>query len=216
MRALLEKDIRLILIRKSTIFIFLVIGLVFSFSFSDASSSAYLTVCGLILALSTLSYDDSDNCMEYLLTLPCSRKGYVVEKYIFIYGTALIAGLIGTIIVVISHIMSGTPVESMMLIETIVSIFPVMVFVGGFMIPLQLKFGPEKTRIVLLAVFGVVFLLAFAISSVQSAKNIYESLILALETMTPFVIAIIAVIVAIVLSAVSLIISMRVVEKKEY
>lgn len=216
MTALFEKDMRLIFIRKSVLYMYLVIGVVFSCAFSSSFSGAYLTMLGTILALSTLSYDDSDNCMEFLFTLPCTRKQYVMEKYLFVYGFSLAAGLIGMIIGVIAGSVKGEPVDSLMFVEIIASEVPIFVIIGGIMIPLQLKFGPERTRVVFLLIFGTVFGIAFLISRISKMVDVIADFAIKLDSMSMLSLAAISAVILIVFSLISVFISIKIIEKKEF
>ena len=212
MAALFEKDVRLLLLRKSTLFLFLIIGVLFTWEFSSSFSGAYLTMLGTLLALSTLSYDDSDNCMEFLFTLPCTRKQYVMEKYLFVYGISFVAGILAIVIIIASAMMKGIPVTASTIIEAIVSELPIFVMTGGIMIPLQMKFGPEKSRMVLLALMGFVFATAF-ITDVDGILNYIAD---AANSMNSLKLMIVGGIILIMLSLVSIFISMKIMENKEY
>lgn len=216
MMGLLEKDLRLILIRKSTLVIYLVIGIVFTWQFSGSVSGAYLTMLATMLALSTLSYDSSDNCMEFLLTLPCTRKQFVMEKYIFVYGFAFIAGMVGLVIIFVAGLIGGTPVGADLIFETIASELPILVITGGIMIPLYLKYGPEKTRIVLMAIIGVAFILAYMLSKLEEAENSLKNMVNTLNSMSQIGVVLILIVVLVVLSIISGAISMKIVNDKEY
>lgn len=216
MTALLEKDLRLILIRKSALYIYLMIGIIFTWEFSNSFSGAYLTMLGTMLALSTLSYDDSDNCMEFIFTLPCTRKQYVLEKYLFVYGFSLVAGLIGIVIIIASNLMKGEPVNVAMFADTIASELPILVIAGGIMIPLQLKFGPEKTRIVLMVLIGIVFILGFTITKIPHVEKLFENIVNTLNTISLIELLIILVVILISLSILSFLISMKIMFNKEY
>lgn len=216
MTALLEKDLRLILLRKSTLVIYLIIGVVFTGEFSSSFSGAYLTMLGTMLALSTLSYDDSDNCMEFLFTLPCTRKQYVIEKYLFVYGFSFVAGLIGIAIIVAASLVKGDPVTAEMFVEVIASELPILVITGGLMIPLQLKFGPEKTRMVLIAVIGMIFIAGYMVSRITGAENFLKKLTETLDAMNPASVAIVGVGVLVVLSVISMMISVKIMDNKEF
>lgn len=216
MMALLEKDIRLILLRKSTLVIFIVIGVAFTWGFSNTFSGAYLTMLGTLLALSTLSYDDSDNCMEFLFTLPCTKRQYVTEKYLFVYGFSFIAGLIGMVIVIISNLVNGLPVNGTVIAEVLASVLPILVVTGGLMIPLQMKFGPEKSRIVLLAIIGAVFLAGYLISKASDGVSGIMNIINAIDSMNGLTIAAVTALALIIITAVSYIISTRIMNNKEY
>lgn len=43
-----------------------------------------MTMFGAMIAVGTLSYDETDNGLAFLMTLPVDRKTYVREKYLFI------------------------------------------------------------------------------------------------------------------------------------
>ena len=45
----------------------------------------FVTAMCMMMVITTISYDDSDNGLAFLLTLPVSRKTYVTEKYIFAF-----------------------------------------------------------------------------------------------------------------------------------
>ena len=215
MRALFEKDLRLILIRKSTLFIFLIIGVVFTLSFSNSFSGAYLTMLGTMLALSTISFDDSDNCMAFLFTLPCTRKQYVLEKYLFVYGFSFVAGLIGLVIIIILNITKGSVVNEAVLIEILASEIPILVITGGLMIPLQLKFGPEKSRIVLMSIIGVVLIAGFMISKSSYATTVMEQFYRLMDGNTSMKFLAMLIVVLMIITVISTLATSRIMNDKE-
>ena len=216
MRALFEKDLRLILIRKSSLFIFLIIGIVFTWNFSGSFSGAYLTMLGMLLALSTISYDDSDNCMAFLFTLPCTRRQYVYEKYLFIYGFSFVAGIIGLVIVLIASLLKGEAINSEMVVDVLVSEIPILVITGGIMIPLQLKYGPEKARIVLISIIGLLFAIGAMINKIWGLEEALTSIDEALNAMNYISIIVAFLVVLVISSVISLQITRQIITKKEY
>lgn len=216
MRALFEKDLRLILIRKSSLFIFLIIGIVFTWNFSSSFSGAYLTMLGMLLALSTISYDDSDNCMAFLFTLPCTRRQYVYEKYMFIYGFSFVAGIIGLVIVLIASLLKGEAINSEMVVDVLVSEIPILVITGGIMIPLQLKYGPEKARIVLISIIGLLFAIGAMINKIWGLEEALTSIDEALNAMNYISIIVAFLVVLVISSVISLQITRQIITKKEY
>lgn len=216
MRALFEKDIRIVLMRKSTLLIFLVIGVIFTWSYSNYFSGAYLTMLGTMIALSTISYDDADNCMAFLFTLPCTRKQYVLEKYMFVYGFSFLAGLTGLVIIVVSSMVKGEMVNEVVIIETLASEIPILVITGGIMIPLQLKFGSEKSRIILMSLIGIVLIIGVIATKNDRIKSLVDYLDNTLNSNTPIGALLVLIIILIVLSVISVCISGRIVDRKEY
>ena len=88
MKGLFIKDLEL-LKGNAKILVAAVLMAVF-FMFTSATDVTFVMyyvtmMCGF-LVLSTMSYDDFDNGMAYLMTLPVSRKTYVREKYVFGLG----------------------------------------------------------------------------------------------------------------------------------
>lgn len=215
MKTLFEKDLRLILLRRSTLFIFLVIGVIFTWQFSDSFSGAYMTMLGNLLALGTLSYDDNDNCMAFLFTLPCTRKQYVMEKYLFVYGFSFLAGLIGMAIIIISNLVSGNPITILKLAEILASELPILFAVGGIMIPLQLKFGPEKSRIVFLGIFGVIAIALYALSELSPSVNLLGNLVKTLDAMNPVAVTLGLAVILAAMTIISFIITTKIMENKE-
>lgn len=216
MRALFEKDFRLIMIRKSSLLIYLIIGVVFTWSFSGSFSGAYITMLGTILALSTISYDDADNCMEFIFTLPCTRRQYVIEKYLFIYGFSFVAGLIGLVIIIAASFLKGVPINESMILEIAASEIPILIITGGLMMPLQLKFGAEKSRVVLLILFGIGCVIVFAASKMTNAKSLLIGISDTLNSVNPVSLVVISGIILIAFALVSALISVKIVENKEY
>lgn len=216
MRALFEKDIRIVLMRKSTLLIFLVIGVIFTWSYSNYFSGAYLTMLGTMIALSTISYDDADNCMAFLFTLPCTRKQYVLEKYMFVYGFSFLAGLTGLVIIVVSSMVKGEMVNEVVIIETLASEIPILVITGGIMIPLQLKFGSEKSRIILMSLIGIVLIIGVIATKNDRIKSLVDYLDNTLNSNTPIGALLVLIIILIILSVISVCISGRIVDRKEY
>ncbi|MBQ0065272.1 MAG: ABC-2 transporter permease [Firmicutes bacterium] len=216
MRTLFEKDLRLILSRKSTMLIFILIGILFTWSFSSSFSGAYLTMLGTMLALSTISFDDSDNCMAFLFTLPCTRKQYVLEKYLFVYGTSLFAGLVGMVIIILSSIIKGDVVNGTILIEIIASEIPILVMTGGLMIPLQLKYGPEKSRIVLMSILGVVIMAGVLIGKSTYASTILEQINQLMDGITPFYLLVALIAVLVIITILSILVTSKIMNDKEF
>ena len=90
MKGLLIKDFKILKGQKQFFASVLVVTFVFlmtNTSFSFVIS--YITVMTGMLTLTTISYDDHENGMGYLFTLPISRKGYVQEKYLFGFMTTM-------------------------------------------------------------------------------------------------------------------------------
>ena len=78
------KDVNLLKGQKQFFGALFVMIILFTVIQSDPTFSiTYTTLMFAILTMTTMSYDDFENGLCYLLTLPVSRREYVTEKYVF-------------------------------------------------------------------------------------------------------------------------------------
>ena len=124
-----------------------------------------------MFTVSTISYDEFDNCYLFLMTLPVTRKKYVNEKYLYALLSIIFAWCVGLALgMILVVIPSSAGIGAAEWIETCLGyIFTAWIFVG-ILIPLRLKFESEKARyanlIVILGVIIAAFLAASAIEYV--------------------------------------------------
>ena len=82
MRGLIEKDLRLMFKRKQILLVIVFVEIMLGISGSGNFAVVYFTLLGGIIAAGTLSYDEFDNGLEFLFTLPIDRKTYIRGKYV--------------------------------------------------------------------------------------------------------------------------------------
>lgn len=149
MRGLIEKDLRLL---KSQGKLFYLIVALCSLIWLAEKDSAVIYFCYIFeyLVLMTVSFDEFDNGMNFLLTLPITRKLYVQEKYIF--------GIVGTFLVWLFNIVIILFLQEIsqelffnLLINLLIGLFILVACLSLF-----LKFGAEKGRIIFAVIIGVV------------------------------------------------------------
>lgn len=115
----------------------------------------YLTFVFTMFSISSFSYDEYDNCMAFLLSLPVERKDYVKEKYVFSilmsFGGWLLSILLLFVVVMIRRMqVDWTEYIGVSLIYlTGVWLFQ------SVSLPLIFRFGSEKGRICSFAVLGI-------------------------------------------------------------
>ncbi len=86
MKGLMIKDINIMRGNARAILPVMGIGVIYVF-FTDTKISfgmSYIIMLFGMLALSTLAYDEENDGMAYLMTLPVSRYQYVLSKYLFL------------------------------------------------------------------------------------------------------------------------------------
>ena len=84
MKGLFVKDIELMKQQKQFFILVVVMEVILNLAGSGSVSFAtgYFTIVTAIFAITTISYDEFDNGLAFLMTLPVTRKQYVVEKYL--------------------------------------------------------------------------------------------------------------------------------------
>lgn len=220
MKGLLKKDFCLLAGQKTTVMIVLILGIILTISEGDISFAIfYSAFVGATLAISTLSYDSYENGMAFLMTLPMQRKNYVQEKYLFVF---LVSTVLSTIIFALGLIMQMISGKQDVLVETVImfvgALLSIMVLMS-IMIPVQLKFGAEKSRVIMLIVAGVIVLGGFF--STYLIQNFGEELQGVLNyisniQITGVQLLVISILVMVLIVAGSMLIAVKVLEKKEY
>ena len=165
MKALLVKDIRLMKGQKNfLVLLFIMIAFVFISGMDASFFMGYLPFLLMIAAMSTITYDEFDNGMAFLMVLPISRKLYVQEKYLF-GGVLGFTGLASAFVLfLISEINKGSSMTFTQYVLLFLCFLAFVILFLCLMIPIQLKFGSEKGRIVLFIIFfgiiGMVYLVS--------------------------------------------------------
>lgn len=173
MKALFIKDIKLLKSQRQffgAILLMLIIFTVVQDNFSFAIS--YVTLMFGILTITTMGYDDLENGMCYLLTMPVSRKKYVREKFLFGIGTSLCGLISSSVFALAVTTIKGGSFQWEEWVATASACVLIITVTLAVTTPLQLKFGSEKSRMAFLAVYGVGFLGVFAVMKFCKAAGI--------------------------------------------
>ena len=180
-------------------------------------SLGFLVMMLSLAALSTFSYDEFDNSMAFLMVLPVSRKMYVLEKYLF-GGMLGFGGFAAALILFL--ISEKNNASSMTFTQYVLLILCFLAFIVLFlslMIPVQLKFGSEKGRIVLFIIFfgiiGIVYLLSRLTKKIPAqVLNFFQEI-----PQLPFwLLTALAIGIYFLAIFISLKISLKIMEKKEW
>ncbi|MCR4649957.1 MAG: ABC-2 transporter permease [Lachnospiraceae bacterium] len=164
MKGLIVKDLRLFLDQKVLIFIGLVCAFLCIFTLKDPSFIiGYLTIMASCMGAVTVAYDEMNNGRAYIFTLPYSREKYAVSKYVFAFGLGMVTLAATTVIgLVLNVIMKYDSIQNFLLGA---AGFLIPVFLApAVMIPISLKFGHARSRIVLFIVMGFVIAIVTGLS----------------------------------------------------
>ena len=218
MKGFFIKDLHLMLNQKKMLVMFFVIGLLLTISNSDMSFAVSYTMFVMaIMASGTISYDTFENGMAYLMVLPAKRRDYVMEKYILVFATALITGVLisGVALAVASG--QGNSIDVKGLLLQCGGLFLTLMIMMSFMLPVNIKYGAEKGRLVLFAVFAIVFIAAYIIrnTNVFSQEQI-ENVMMKLMTLPRTGLITSLCVGSLLIMLISMFVSINIMEKKEF
>lgn len=153
MKGLLIKDFRILMQQNKTLLIMVLIGGFLLITGGDLGFVvAYLTMMAAFLVLGTITYDEADSGYSFLFTLPFTRKEYVIEKYVFSTAASVI---VWAVLNLLFAVVSGSGYQSENMLEA-VGILAAIMLMQAVMLPLQLKYGAEKARVVFFLMIGII------------------------------------------------------------
>ena len=218
MKGLLVKDFRLMKGQKNfLVLLFIMIAFVFISGMDASFFMGYLPFLFMIAAMSTITYDEFDNGMAFLMVLPISRKLYVQEKYLF-GGVLGFTGLASAFVLfLISEINKGSSMTFTQYVLLFLCFLAFVILFLCLMIPIQLKFGSEKGRIVLFIIFFGIIGIVFLVSKITDKIPAQVIAVFRGIQKLPFgILAALAVGIYILALFISLKISLGIMEKKEW
>lgn len=182
-------------------------------------STSYITFLIAYFALSTINYDEYDNGMAFLMTLPVSRRIYVSEKYlltVLLTGGAWLfsVGINMVFGIVFFHARVSDEAFREMLCTQPSVLLVVLAFLS-ISLPLFLKFGTEKGRMVSFGILGAAFLALF----ISAKMGIGVQKLKALDQVSldrPLTVCGICILLSALVVFASYVVSLKFMEKKEF
>lgn len=124
---------------------------------------SYLTFICSIFSINAIAYDEFGNGYSFLFTLPVDVKNYVTSKYIFSVIMTVASAVISFLIASVVSVVKGKGGEIAEYgIPTLGIVALVFVYLA-ILIPLELKFGSEKSRMLIFGVIGGSMAVIFAV-----------------------------------------------------
>ena len=151
-KALLFKDINAL---KRYARLLLVMAVVCSFLFKDQGSALIVMIYSASLMLTTMAIDEREHFLRRAISDSGRKKEIVGEKYILLLMLVGIAGVLSVILEYIMALFYHRPLAWDGVAMEILTGFAITSFSGSMTIPLTLKFGSEKARIILLLCYMV-------------------------------------------------------------
>ena len=218
MSGLLVKDLELMKINLKTYLTVFLMGLIYLVAQKNGGTFfvCYAIFVSIGVSVGTISYDSYHHGMNFLMTLPVTRKQYVWSKYLLAFGFLIVVSVISLLLGMLKIQISGTQETADLLISAGVSLTVACVVISG-MIPLRLKYEVEKSRVLMAALVAVVF---FVIIACKKMFDRYQEAVGGnlgfLDNLSEWQIGAVLAVVALICVAVSVRVSDHIMEKKEF
>lgn len=149
-------------------------------TFDTSFLSGFLALFVMMMPMTSFSYDDLARWDKYAAALPVGRRGIVRSKYIFtllLVVAALVLGL-GLSAAACALKLGGNSWTELVIVNF--ACVAVGLLLNAVIMPFMFKYGAEKSRVIMLAVFVVVFgggllLVQFGGESLAGASAFFAS-----------------------------------------
>ncbi len=210
MLGLVKKDFLLLKANLKTMIIIFIVYLIMIFQ-GLFDATFVVPLIGIMLFISTFSYDDFNKWNSYAITLPNGRKNVVKAKYI---ASIILTVILAILALLLSVMVSYVKTKGINLDEIISSLMGTVlssVIIISFLYPIMFKFGATNGRIIMFAfVFGIAAVVGVIANfvDISFAINILNKLDNCLYIVIP--------VISIILLGVSYLISNKIYQNKEF
>jgi len=167
MKGLLIKDYKIITHNRKMFIILLIVQLLALQNYNGYSFLiGYTAMIFILLVLNTISMDEYYKSYPFLMTMPFRRETYVAEKYVLMLGFSFLGAALSTLFCILLH----REMAQILLLDGI-AVYTVLALFQLLMLPIQLKFGGERGRIVLIGLLACITVIATSFN--QFLSNIF-------------------------------------------
>lgn len=218
MKGLLVKDIMILKGQAKSLLLVLICGLFMSFTFEPTTVIAYLTIVAAMTASGTIGYDEFDHGYSFLFTLPFQRKTYVHEKYVLAIGFGMLCTLIGSGASALIILFRGGTEKTADILPTAFMMIMMIMLLMSVMIPLRVKYNSEKGKTIQFIIYGALLLGVFGIGALLEKMGIDAggAMEFFFTSVSPYALFAGMLVICLCILFVSVRISERIIEKKEY
>lgn len=129
---------------------------------SSSFFAALWVMLGATLPISSIAYDEKAKWEKYALTMPISRKELVTSKYALSFLFIIAGNLISMPVIYIIDGCFG--MENLLIFLILVAIG---VIFNSIMLPFVFKFGSENSRIIMILVVAIPFLIGYILQKMN-------------------------------------------------
>jgi ABC-2 type transport system permease protein len=216
MLGLLKKD--LLVLKSQKFYVVLTIFLILSLFIGNEEPIFGVLASSMLVSMfsiTTIAYDDHNNSRAFLLTLPITRKTYAIEKYLLSFCSCIFICVISGIIfsVLYPYVIMPANIVSWV-IQILFAILAPNIIVS-LLIPVNLKFGSERGRIVMIILFVLFGILSPNLSNGTSLGHMHN--LINFITQQPLWVLLIGfALINLIITLISIIISIKIIELKEF
>ena len=154
-KAVLIIDFKLMRSQMRFFFIIMIVwGIIMASNLSGSFLVGYTAMLCSFLTLSTFNYDEFENGTAYLITLPILRKDYISEKYLFGFLISTLPTILVSMILWIVHSVQGKADRPGVYLLTVGLALPMAYLLLVLEIPLMVRFGQERSRLISVLLIG--------------------------------------------------------------
>jgi predicted permease len=168
MRGLWVKDLLLLQKQLKTLLMFMLIAAFNAYTIKSVPVIfIFMTFFFVTTAASTIFFDQENHGFLYLFALPTRKKDYVIQKELLVLAASLTAAVVSIVLIfVMMRFDPELQVGGQELLYTALIGFFLGCLYGAVIMPLYLRYGTEKARMLLFMIMGV-----FALGGIAVQKT---------------------------------------------
>ena len=132
--------------------------------------SVYIPVFISVLPGTALAYDEQSKWDQMAVMMPYSVRQLVVSKYLL----GLLCFVVGILLLCVQRIVAGT-LFSAETVSVFCTAMLTVLLLQALTLPLSIRFGVEKSRILLLVVVALVFVALYGFEKIQGIPELQET-----------------------------------------
>ena len=216
MKGLLLKDLSILKTQGRSAVLIMAIALFMLIAGNNtAFAVVYANILFVTFGITTISYDNYDNGYAFLFTLPISRKLYVMEKYVFSMLSIATGTVLSLILMIVVSFIKVDYILTTSEIAFVIGYGVSAIVISSIMLPVNLKFGPEKGRIAMVVLIAIVMSGIFAMAKISGTMDL-TCVYLGIKGSPAFIIIGIFSVIVLLILAGSYLISCKIMENKEF
>lgn len=217
MRGYLIKDCKILKSQRKFLLIVILLAVMMLLSGSRGYGSfvtSYMTFLMSVFSFTTFSFDEYDNGMSFLMTLPASRRTYVQEKYL-LSGLTIFGGWLIAVVLRFGFVVTRFSLEEWMEDASADPTYLLLAWIFiACSIPCLLKFGVERGRTGAMLVVAALLIGVYLLSKTGWGASSLQFLAQVSENPAAFVGTLAVICMFIV--GISYLCSLKIIETKEY